>query len=79
MEHYILIAIMLMVSWAAMGYLGWNRARAWKNPETVGTLRIYTGDPDGVYMTLESYVVPEYIMTQKVVTLSVDVTDVSQN
>lgn len=78
MEHYILMVIMLIVSWAAMCYLGWNRARAWNKPETVGTLRIYTGDPDGVYMTLESYVTPEYIMTQKEVTLSVDVTDVSQ-
>lgn len=49
-----------------------------KKPETVGTLRIYTGDPDGVYMALESYVIPEHIMAQKEITLSVDVTDVSQ-
>lgn len=49
-----------------------------KKSETVGKLRIYTGDPDGVYMTLESYVIPEYIMTQETVTLSVDVADVSQ-
>lgn len=49
-----------------------------KNPEPIGTLNLYIGDPDGVYMTLESYVIPEYIMTQKEVTLSVDVTDVSQ-
>ena len=79
MEHYILMAIMLIVSWVAMVYLGWTMSRRWNKTETVGTLRIYTGDPDGVYMALESYVIPEYIMTQKEVTLSVDVTDVSQN
>lgn len=44
----------------------------------VGNLKVCTGDPDGVYMFLESYVSPEYIMTQKTVTFSVDVTDVSQ-
>ena len=59
-------------------WIGWF-AHQNNKQETVGTLRIYTGDPDGVYMTLESYVTPEYIMTQKEVTLSVDVTDVSQN
>ena len=60
--------------------LGFISARlmGWKKPETVGTLLIYTGDPDGVYMAFESYVIPEYIMTQKQVTLSVNVMDVSQ-
>ena len=48
------------------------------NDKPVGNLKVCTGDPDGVYMFLESYVSPEYIMTQKTVTFSVDVTDVSQ-
>ena len=78
MDRIVIMAIMLVVSWVAMAYLGWILSRRWNKPETVGTLRIYTGDPDDVYMTLESYVIPEYIMAQKEVTLSVDVTDVSQ-
>lgn len=78
MDQIVIMAIMLVVSWVAMVYLGWTLSRRWNKPETVGTLRIYIGDPDGLYMTLESYVIPEYIMTQKEVTLSVDVTDVSQ-
>ena len=78
MDQIVIMAIMLIVSWVIMCYLGWMLSRRWNKTETVGTLRIYTGDPDGVYMTLESYVTPEYIMTQKEVTLSVDVTDVSQ-
>lgn len=67
----------IMLLFFSLGFIS-ARLMGWKKPETVGTLRIYTGDPDGVYMTLESYVTPEYIMTQKEVTLSVDVTDVSQ-
>ena len=67
----------IMVLLFGLGFIS-ARLIGWKKPETVGTLRIYTGDPDGVYMALESYVTPEYIMTQKEVTLSVDVTDVSQ-
>ena len=78
MDQIVIMAIMLIVSWAVMCYLGWTMSRRWNKTETVGTLRIYTGDPDGVYMTLESYVIPDYIMTQKEVTLSVDVTDISQ-
>ena len=59
--------------------IGWFIHKKNNKSEPIGTLNIYTGDPDGVYMTLESYVTPEYIMTQKEITLSVDVTDVSQN
>lgn len=59
-------------------WVGWFTHKKNNKSEPIGTLNIYTGDPDGVYMTLESYVTPEYIMTQKEVTLSVDVTDVSQ-
>ena len=58
--------------------LGRSSMLKYKNKQPLGNLRLYTGDPDGVYMTLESYVTPEYIMTQKEVTLSVDITDVSQ-
>ena len=60
-------------------WIGWFTHKKNNKSEPIGVLNIYTGDPDGVYMTLESYVIPEYIMTQKEVTLSVDVTDVSQN
>lgn len=70
------------IAGAVAGFLGfWIGWFIHKNnkSEPIGILNIYTGDPDGVYMTLESYVTPEYIMTQKEVTLSVDVTDVSQN
>lgn len=67
----------IMLLLFGLGFIS-ARLMGWRKQETVGTLRIYTGDPDGVYMTLESYVIPEYIMTQKEVTLSVDVTDVSQ-
>lgn len=62
-----------MASWI-LGYISHKP----KKYDPVGTLHIYTGDPDGIYMTLESHVIPEYIMTQETVTLSVDVTDVSQ-
>lgn len=60
-------------------WIGWFTHKKNNKSEPIGTLNIYTGDPDGVYMALESYVIPEYIMTQKEVTLSVDITDVSQN
>lgn len=69
-------AVIILLAFA-LGFIS-ARLIGWKKPELVGTLRIYTGDPDGVYMTLESYVIPEYITTQKEVTLSVDVTDISQ-
>lgn len=70
--------IVLLLCWFLGIAVGLAYAKYKQKEQPVGTLRIYTGDPDGVYMTLESYVIPEYIMTQKEVTLSVDVTDVSQ-
>lgn len=75
----IMTFVIALLCWILGILVGRCSMDKYKNRETVGTLRIYTGDPDGVYMTLESYVTPEYIMTQKEVTLSVDVTDVSQN
>lgn len=74
----ILTCIIILICWVLGIIVGRCSMTKYKNRETVGTLRIYTGDPDGAYMTLESYVTPEYIMTQKEVTLSVDVTDISQ-
>lgn len=59
-------------------WIGWFTYKKNNKLETIGNLRLYTGDPDGVYMTLESYVTPEYIMTQEKVTFSVSVTDISQ-
>lgn len=74
-----LIAIITGAVAGLIGFwIGWFTHKKNDKPEPIGTLNIYTGDPDGVYMTLESYVIPEYIMTQKEVTLSVDVTDISQ-
>lgn len=70
--------VIALLCWILGILVGRCSIAKYKNRETVGTLRIYTGDPDGVYMALESSVTPEYIMTQKEVTLSVDVTDVSQ-
>lgn len=58
-------------------WIGWLTYKKNHTSNPVGNLKVCTGDPDGVYMFLESYVTPEYIMTQKTVTLSVDVTDVS--
>lgn len=75
----ILTVIIALFCWILGILVGRCSMAKHKTRETVGTLRIYTGDPDGMYMTLESYVIPEYIMTQKEVALSVDVTDVSQN
>ena len=74
----ILTAVIALLCWVLGIIVGRCSMAKYKNREKIGTLRIYTGDPDGVYMALESYVIPEYIMTQKEVTLSVDVTDVSQ-
>ena len=75
----IVACVAMLICWVLGIIVGRCSMAKYKTREAVGTLRIYTGDPDGVYMTLESYVIPEYIMTQKEVTLSVDVTDVSQN
>ena len=77
MDQFIACAIIL-ACWVLGIIVGRCSMTKYKNREKIGTLRIYTGDPDGVYMALESYVIPEYIMTQKEVTLSVDVTDISQ-
>ena len=74
----VLMAVIALLCWVLGILVGRCSMAKYKTRETVGTLQIYTGDPDGVYMTLESYVTPEYIMTQKDITLSVDVTDVSQ-
>lgn len=75
----ILTFVIALLCWILGILVGRCSMTKYKTREAVGTLRIYAGDPDGVYMALESYVTPEYIMTQKEVTLSVDVTDVSQN
>lgn len=74
-----IIAAITMICVFILGIiLGRSSMLKYKNKQPIGTLRLYIGDPDGVYMILESAVIPEYIMTQKTVTLSVDVTDVSQ-
>lgn len=72
--------IVVGIVMALLAILGFILGRLTKSKEsvTVGNLKVCTGDPDGVYMFLESYVSPEYIMTQKTVMFSVDVTDVSQ-
>ena len=75
----IVACVAMLICWVLGIAVGLTYAKYKQKEQPIGTLRIYTGDPDGVYMTLESYVIPEYIMTQKEVTLSVDVTDVSQN
>lgn len=75
----IIAGAIILAFWVLGIIVGRCSMAKYKNRETIGTLQIYTGDPDGVYMALKTYVIPEYIMTQKEVTLSVDVTDVSQN
>lgn len=72
-----IVVAIVMVLLTILGFI-LGRLTKSKKSVTVGNLKVCTGDPDGVYMFLESYVSPEYIMTQKTVTLSVDVTDVSQ-
>ena len=74
----IVVCVAMLICWVLGIALGSAYAKYKQKEQAIGILRIYTGDPDGVYMTLESYVIPEYIMTQKEVTLSVDVTDISQ-
>lgn len=58
-----------------------SKASPWsRKKKTVGSLRVYTDDPDGPYLFLELRVPVSEVMGKKQVTLDVDVRDyISQN
>ena len=49
----ILTFVIALLCWVLGILVGRCSMAKYKTREAVGTLRIYTGDPDGMYMTLE--------------------------
>ena len=76
MDRIVIAAIILIVSWIAMAYLGWTLSRQWNKPKiddfgTAGSLIVCTDDPDGPYIFFESGIPIDELLKHDTVKLSV--------